>query len=70
MKTKKVEVTLGVMVPEWVAYVAQDFDGDWFGWERKPIKDRDSTRWVDGGDMIHISLGHENIKWWTTLRAV
>ena len=67
MKEKRVEVILGFMVPEWVAYVAQDGDGDWFGWEKKPKKNMGENRWSGGGEFIHIASGHENDTWFETL---
>lgn len=70
METKRVEVTLGFMVPGWVTYIAQDGDGDWFGWEKKPVKNHNNHRWDDGGEMIHIANGHENPLWWKTLKEV
>jgi hypothetical protein len=70
MRTKRIEVTLGFMVPEWVMYIAQDHDGDWFGWEKKPEKNHVNNRWFNGGEMTHIASGHENSTWWKTLRKV
>lgn len=69
-KMKEVRVEIGFVVPEWIAYVTQDADGDWFGWEEKPVIDFDESRWVNGGGRHFIASGNDNNSWMRTLREV
>lgn len=60
-------------VPDWVQYIAQDFDGIWFGYDTKP--ETLKVQWGmenDGfpnvfGKCILLERGMQNVNWRSTL---
>lgn len=61
--------------PEWAQYKAQDADGSWFWWERKPVADAREAGWMHGpGRDGRIACGREgslpNPAWEQTLERV
>jgi hypothetical protein len=61
-------------VPDWVRWVAQDEDGDWWAYEDEPkIPGRGSRRWLNNlnGRCIPIGSGDgSNPNWRETLHEV
>ncbi|NNG14296.1 MAG: hypothetical protein HKM22_03980 [Gammaproteobacteria bacterium] len=57
-----------VEIPEWVAWLAQDKDGCWWGYSVEPHQH--STGWYENevGDYIRLGLGDPNPGWQNSLR--
>ena len=56
--------------PTWVGWIAQDADGDWWGYEVEPLEyDRG---WYENevGRRIKLAVGESNEQWRQTLRRI
>ena len=57
-------------IPKWVKWVAQDFNGSWWGYSVEPLQH--STGWYENevGDYIRLGDDAENPDWRNSLYRV
>lgn len=57
-----------IEIPDWVAWLAQDKDGSWWGYSVEPHQH--STGWYENevGDHIRLGSGLPNLAWQNSLR--
>jgi len=64
-------IDIPVQVPDWVTHIAQNLDGMWFAYGKKPVEDEDCFIPQVGGRQYFIA-NEDNINpnWRETLREV
>jgi hypothetical protein len=60
----------GCILPAWAGWVAQDANGNWWGFEHEP--NQGDTSWYENevGRYVRLAQGTPNPDWTETLRAV
>ena len=61
-------ISIPFPVPDWVEWVAQDEDGEWWAHEMEPYLWRNV--WDNDKDTVFIEKGSPNPNWRETLRKV
>jgi len=64
MKTIKTVIE----IPDKLKWMAQDANGDWFAYKRKP--DTGFSSWLPKGECIQIGRGDSNPDWRETLQRI
>lgn len=57
-------------VPEWVAWIAQDADGAWWGYEVEPLQHHQGWYENEVGRQVRLEKREPNPQWRHTLRAL
>lgn len=48
------KMSFSIEIPDWVTHIAQDKDGDWYGYNTKPYVEDICNEW-DGDKVIHLA---------------
>ena len=57
-------------IPGWVSWLAQDADGNWWGYEAEPHQSHIGWYENEVGRCVHLLQGDPNTRWQYTLTAV
>lgn len=57
-------------IPEWVRWMAQDADGNWWGYEIEPQEHYSGWYENELGRSIHLKSDDPNTKWKNTLTSL
>ncbi len=57
-------------IPDWVNWMAQDADGNWWGYEVEPQEHYSGWYENELGRSIHLKRSHPNPKWKITLTSL
>lgn len=60
----------GRAAPEWVAWIAQDADGAWWGYQAEPLEYHRGWYENEVGRRIKLADGEPNPAWQQTLRRI